>query len=110
MNKNVTIRILTKEFVVGCPAENEADLLASASYLNSKMLEIQSSGKILGLERIAVMAALNISNELLSSKVQQREQMEDTMQRLSQKIDKSLASDIADNSLALDIQDSQSPR
>ena len=109
MNKNVTIKILGKEFVVGCPAENEADLLASANHLNGKMLEIQAGGKILGYERIAVMAALNISNELLSNRVQQREQMDDTMQRLSQKIDKSLAADNTDgneNNLDLNIYDS----
>jgi cell division protein ZapA len=91
MNKNVAIKLLGKEFVVGCPAENEADLLASASHLNEKMEEIRASGKIIGMERIAVMAALNISNEFLSGKVEQREQMEDTMHRLSEKIDKSLA-------------------
>jgi len=92
MNKNVTIKLLGKEFVVGCPAENEADLLASASHLNEKMQEIRDSGKILGMERIAVMAALNISNEFLSGKVAQREKMEDTMLRLSAKINKSLDS------------------
>jgi cell division protein ZapA len=92
MNKNVTIKLLGKEFVVGCPAENEADLLASASHLNDKMQEIRDSGKILGMERIAVMAALNISNEFLSGKVAQREKMEDTMLRLSAKINKSLDS------------------
>jgi len=92
MNKNVTIKLLGKEFVVGCPAENEADLLASASHLNEKMQEIRDSGKILGMERIAVMAALNISNEFLSAKVTQREKMEDTMLRLSAKINKSLDS------------------
>ncbi len=96
MNKNVTIKLLEKEFVVGCPAENEADLLASAEHLNSKMQEIRATGKILSMERIAVMAALNISNEFLSGKVEQREQMEDTMQRLSQKIGKSLGIDSQD--------------
>lgn len=90
MNKNVTIKLLGKEFVIGCPAENEAELMASANYLNDKMQEIRASGKIIGMERIAVMAALNISNEFLSSKVTQREQMEDTMLRLSEKINKSL--------------------
>lgn len=97
MNKNVTIKLLEKEFVVGCPAENEADLLASAEHLNSKMQEIRANGKILSMERIAVMAALNISNELLTGKVEKREQMEDTMLRLSEKIDKSLAINSHDN-------------
>lgn len=98
MNKNVTIKLLGKEFVVGCPQENESDLLASANHLNAKMLEIRSGGKILSMERIAVMAALNISNEFLTGKVEQREQMEDTMLRLSEKIDKSLAISSDDSS------------
>ena len=90
MNKNVTIKLLGKEFVVGCPAENEAELFASVNHLNSKMEEIRASGKIIGMERIAVMAALNISNEFLSAKVDQRKEIEETMHRLSEKIDKSL--------------------
>jgi len=90
MNKNITIKLLEKEFVIGCPADKEAELLASANHLNEKMLEIRANGKTLGMERVAVMAALNISNELLSSQKEQRAKMEDTMLRLSQKIDKSL--------------------
>ena len=90
MNKNVTIKLLEKEFVVGCPAEKEEELLASASYLNEKMRDIRANGKILGMERIAVMAALNISNEYLSSQKEQRDKMQETMLRLSEKIDRSL--------------------
>ena len=61
----VSIRILEKEYHVACPAEERRALLDSAEFLNRKMREIRDSGKVVGLDRIAVMAALNIANELL---------------------------------------------
>ena len=64
----ISVRILEKEYHVACPIEERAALLDSAEYLNRKMREIRDSGKVVGLDRIAVMAALNIVNELLQSK------------------------------------------
>jgi cell division protein ZapA len=64
----VTIRILEKEYNVACPAEEKPALLASAELLNHKMREIRDSGKVVGLDRVAVMAALNLANELLKAK------------------------------------------
>ena len=64
----VSVRILEKEYPVACPAEERAALLDSAEYLNRKMREIRDSGKVVGLDRIAVMAALNITNDLLLSR------------------------------------------
>ncbi|MGQ0383107.1 MAG: cell division protein ZapA [Gammaproteobacteria bacterium] len=64
----VSVRILEKEYHVACPLEERAALLDSAEYLNRKMREIRDSGKVVGLDRIAVMAALNIVNELLQAK------------------------------------------
>jgi cell division protein ZapA len=63
--KPVTVRIMDKEFLVTCPEEEYDDLLASADLLNSKMREIRDSGKVVGIDRIAVMAALNMAHELL---------------------------------------------
>ena len=65
----VSVRILEKEYHVSCPAEERAALLDSAEFLNGKMREIRDSGKVVGLDRIAVMAALNIAYELLSVKI-----------------------------------------
>lgn len=65
---HVTVRILEKEYQVSCPAEEKADLLASAELLNKKMREIRDSGKVLGIDRVAVMAALNLANELLQAR------------------------------------------
>lgn len=64
----VSIRILEKEYHVACPPEERHALLDSAEMLNRRMREIRDSGKVVGLDRIAVMAALNITNELLRTR------------------------------------------
>lgn len=70
---HVTIKILEKEYNVACPIEEKASLLASAELLNGKMREIRDSGKVVGLDRVAVMAALNLANELLRAQGQDEE-------------------------------------
>jgi cell division protein ZapA len=67
-NAQVSVRILDKEYQVACPASERTDLLDSAEVLNEKMREIRDSGRIVGLDRIAVMAALNMANDLLHAK------------------------------------------
>jgi cell division protein ZapA len=61
----VSVRILEKEYHIACPTEERAQLLDSAEFLNAKMREIRDSGKVVGLDRIAVIAALNMANELI---------------------------------------------
>jgi cell division protein ZapA len=68
MYAHVSVRILEKEYQVSCPANERTALLDSAEMLNVKMREIRDSGKVVGLDRIAVMAALNMANELLKTK------------------------------------------
>jgi len=68
----VSVRILDKEYQVACPAGERTDLLDSAEALNSKMLEIRDSGRVVGLDRIAVMAALNMANDLLHAQARDR--------------------------------------
>lgn len=68
MYAHVSVRILEKEYQVACPASERTDLLDSAEMLNAKMREIRDSGKVVGLDRIAVMAALNMANELLQTR------------------------------------------
>lgn len=67
MYAHVTVRILEKEYQVACPANEKSSLLASADLLNKKMREIRDTGKVVGLDRVAVMAALNLANELLET-------------------------------------------
>jgi cell division protein ZapA len=64
----VNIKILEKEYQIACPASERGALLDSAELLNRKMREIRDTGKVIGLDRIAVMAALNMANELLRSR------------------------------------------
>jgi len=66
----VTISILGKELMVACPDGERESLSAAARYLDQRMREIQDSGKVIGAERCAVMAALNLTNELLQLRQQ----------------------------------------
>ena len=72
MSKTLTISIMNKEFQVACPEGEEEALQRAARYLGEQMQEIRQSGKVVGMDRIAIMTALNMSHELLSgqSKVQ----------------------------------------
>jgi cell division protein ZapA len=64
----VSVRILEKEYQFACAVDERAALLDSAEYLNAEMKKIRDSGKVIGLDRIAVMAALNMANELLKGR------------------------------------------
>ena len=67
----VSVRILEKEFFVACAHDERAALLDAAEYLNARMREIRDSGKVVGLDRVAVMAALNLAHELLHIREQE---------------------------------------
>ena len=64
----VAVNILDREFLIGCTAEERAGLIAAAGYLDGKMREVRGSSRTQGLDRIAVMAALNIAHELLQAR------------------------------------------
>ena len=78
----VSVRILDKEYQVACPADERTDLLDSAEVLNAKMREIRDSGRIVGVDRIAVMAALNMANDLLHAQARDRTLDGDVSSRL----------------------------
>lgn len=65
--RTVTVSIFDKEYQVSCKTDEVAALRQSAQYVDKKMREIKSSSTILGLDRVAVMTALNIANEFLSA-------------------------------------------
>jgi cell division protein ZapA len=67
----VSVRILEKEYQFACPASERNDLLNAAEFLNAKMRQIRDTGKVVGLDRTAIMAALNLANELLQSHTQE---------------------------------------
>ena len=62
----VTIRLLDKDYQVNCPPDEREALMQSALMLDQRMREIRKSGNVIGVERIAVMAALNLSHDLLN--------------------------------------------
>ena len=72
-NAQVSVRILDKEYQVACPASERTNLLDSAEILNAKMREIRDTGRIVGLDRLAVMAALNMANDLLHANARDQE-------------------------------------
>jgi cell division protein ZapA len=89
----VSVRILDKEYQVNCSEEEVDELTASARYLDAQMRSIRDSGKVLGLDRMAVMAALNIANDLLHIK-NDRQTVSTTLDRkvseLTKRVDSAL--------------------
>jgi cell division protein ZapA len=67
----LSVRILEKEYMVACSPEERSELLDSAEFLNGRMREIRDSGKIVGLDRIAVMAALNLAHEVITMRARE---------------------------------------
>lgn len=67
--KQLDVNIMGREFRVGCPTDEEATLLQAVDMLNQKMQEIRGTGKVVGIEKIAIMAALNICHEFLQVRV-----------------------------------------
>lgn len=68
----VSIRILDKEYLINCPPVERADLQRAAALLNTRLRETRESGKTIGTERLLMMAALNMANDL--AKLQVREE------------------------------------
>lgn len=80
MSEPVTVRILDREYLIACQPEERTSLIAAAAYLDTKLRELRDSHRGGGLERIAVLAGLNIAHELLDL----REREADSSQHLAQ--------------------------
>ena len=91
----VSVRILEKEYQVNCPDDEIDQLTASARYLDAQMRGIRDSGKVLGLDRMAVMAALNITNDLLGVR-HERTTVSTTIEKKVQELNERVAAAIAD--------------
>jgi len=88
-NTPVNVHIMDKEFRIACSDEERENLLAAARYLDDKMKEIRRGGKVIGADRIAVMAALNITHELLQIRREKEEKtaaISEHIQHLQEKI------------------------
>jgi len=92
----MTIRILDKEYTIGCPAGEREALLQAAQHLDRKMREMRDGGRVLGLERIAVITALNLAHELLQDRRRHETLAESVgagMQRIQGKLELALRGD-----------------
>lgn len=86
--QTINISIFDKEYQVSCKHDEIQALRDSAYYLDGKMREIKASGSVLGLDRLAVMAALNIANEYLSAEQQKKALLSQSDGRNNQSHDK----------------------
>jgi len=89
----IAVQILDREYQFSCTAEERKALLDAAHHLNERMREIRSNGRLMALERIAVMAALNLSDELLKLQKQEesrKERVDSRIRMLADEIDNAL--------------------
>jgi cell division protein ZapA len=90
---SLDVTIMGREFRVSCPEHEKVGLLQAVTFLDKKMREIRDSGKVIGVERIAIMAALNIAHDYLSSGNAQldRAQIQGKLANLGEMLDQALA-------------------
>lgn len=93
----ITVHIMDKEYCIVCPPEERPNLESAARHLDNRMREIRSHGKVIGAERVAVMAALNITYELLNSSNNSRTpapKNRDQVKRLLDRADTALTDEV----------------
>ena len=89
--RTLHVKILDKDFQVACPSDQQDDLLKAAQQLDERMREIRDSGKVIGLERISVMAGLNLSHECLHTKdALEGDDTQALLQTIERKLDNAL--------------------
>ena len=78
----VSVRILEKEYVVACPIDERSALLDSAELVDRRLRDIRESGKVVGLDRMAVITALNLAHDSLKVRQQENELEQAAVQRV----------------------------
>ena len=93
-NNAINIKILDKEYQIACPSGEEATLQEAATLLNTRMIKLQKSGKVVGLDRIAVITALNLANEFLTcqNNEQTEEQVTEKIRSLKKRVTEAINS------------------
>jgi len=94
--KGLAVKIMGKEYQITCPQGQTHSLLDAAMLLDDKMNEIRKSGRVIGTEKIAVMAALNLTHELLANQLDSKKQdinFSEKISSLCEKVDKALVSE-----------------
>lgn len=96
--KPVAVKVLNKELQVNCPTGCEEQLFEAARFLDQKIREIRNHGRVISVERMIILAALNISTELLTVRRQKdadHRSINDKIKQLQNKIDGALIEDVA---------------
>ncbi len=83
MNVPIHVTILGKEYQVACPEDEQDALIASARMVHQNMEKIRNTGKVVGVDRIAVMAALNIAHELLTLQQDESQDIKKVNEKIS---------------------------
>jgi cell division protein ZapA len=93
----VTVKILDREYPVACAEEERDALLAAAELVSERMREVRDRGNVIGTDRVAVMAALNMAHELLYLRETEStcERVRDQIDTLQQRVDAALEQDSA---------------
>lgn len=92
-NNTITVKLLGRDFQVKCPQDKIVELQESAAYLSKKMEEVANTGKILSIDRIAAIAALNVTYELQQTERQKNQYIDSINRRIHaihEKIDRDL--------------------
>ncbi len=93
----VSIHVLDREYLVACSAEEREGLLAAARHLDGKMRDIRANARTVPFDRIAVLAALNLSHELLATRKRESAEsahLTETLQALNAKLERALPSSL----------------
>lgn len=96
MSEPVTVKLIDREFLIGCEPEERAGLIAAATYLDTKMRELRHAVKSPGFDRLAVLAAISITHELLDLRGRQ-DVADSTLAHDLGTLRKRLESSLADN-------------
>lgn len=91
--ETVTVRILDREYRVMCGTNERRGLMEAALYLDGQMRDIRDTGKVSSMEKIAVMCALNMADELLKtrhSELERREKVDQRVHELARRLNDSL--------------------
>lgn len=81
-NTQVSVRILDRDYQIACPPEEREALVRAADYLSQRMAEVRDSGRVVGMDRIAVMVALNLAHQYLGAEEGRHSVAEATTHRL----------------------------
>lgn len=81
-NAQVTVRILDRDYHVACPPEERESLLKAADLLSQQMSEVRDSGRVVGMDRIAVMVALNLAHQYLEAEAGEARVVDGALDRI----------------------------